>query len=448
MEDLKKTGLASLDGSVLFHPLKVETVVQEDKCEKMKDKKPPEIKQEPVDEHPVGMGIKSEDITDPLRAKLSNLKIEIEPRYAYGDTIHSAGSLSDSEPQTPACKGVGYTIEWGFVSMFFGPCQYFTAPTRRHQDFSEYAVFSLSASRKTVSHVDDNLTHCWYPVSDYHGDAVVRFEIGGLTYQWNTQINSLAFEPLEPQPSAFAVALQLSIVQLFGDVNAAKAMAKQRQEESRHLRVVTPNVIPTGQGRPHQSLSDEGYSSRRSSSDGSSIGSGVLLSPSSPSVEVIISPREMTPPEGLNGCFSGASSKQEIKSAIDRWVDQTAAARRTNHETGNIKCPETGCGASSRRPHALKTHLYSHYGIRPIECGVCSLRVLTDANLARHVRNAHTCPGCPSAAPILDMKTHKLTCSRAAKAAAANKRKKDRARAPAGMSSQPDEGFYGRQTHH
>lgn len=231
--------------------------------------------------------------------------------------------------------------------------EYFVAPIKRHQDFSEYAVFSLSASQRTVSLVDDNSTHCWYPILDYPSDTVVRFGIGGLTYQWNTQINSLAFELPESQPGISGAVAQLNYVQLLDDLNVANDEAKRLQEQSRHFCVVVPNrmnTIPIGQGRPHQ----RGYFSGRSSSGSSSIGSEVSFSPPA---EVMHSPREMGSPVGATGYFSGASAKQE---AIDRWVDGTAAARRTIHETGNMKCPEVGCGASSRRPHALKVCIIPH----------------------------------------------------------------------------------------
>ncbi|KAG8710381.1 hypothetical protein FRC09_000164 [Ceratobasidium sp. 395] len=56
--------------------------------------------------------------------------------------------------------------------------------------------------------------------------------------------------------------------------------------------------------------------------------------------------------------------KQARKEDIDEWVNKAVESRQWSAPGGGIKCPESGCKSSSRRPHALKDHMYTHYDIR------------------------------------------------------------------------------------
>ncbi|KAF8749118.1 hypothetical protein RHS01_10305 [Rhizoctonia solani] len=96
--------------------------------------------------------------------------------------------------------------------------------------------------------------------------------------------------------------------------------------------------------------------------------------------------------------YFGQSPDQKV---IDQWVDHAVTTHQAARDGINLKCPEMGCKASSRRPHALKTHLYTHYGIKPHSCAICNISVLTEANLSRHMKNIHTCPGCLFVAPVV-----------------------------------------------
>jgi hypothetical protein len=66
----------------------------------------------------------------------------------------------------------------------------------------------------------------------------VEFEIGGLSYQWNTQNNTLAYENRRVESGASEH--EQSPVALLNDLDQARALAKKFQEESRHFSIATP----------------------------------------------------------------------------------------------------------------------------------------------------------------------------------------------------------------
>ncbi|CAE7082819.1 unnamed protein product [Rhizoctonia solani] len=269
---------------------------------------------------------------------------------------------ASSAPDTPACKG--YMIESDFVEEFLGKCYYFVAPIQPGQCLSEFAVFSLSPDRRMVSLVDANSSFHHHHIDRSFG-PVVYFTIGDLWYQWNIQYNTLSTPPSDQFGTGSSVpGLNLSIVQLYRNIEEAKALVDSLQD------VNLPALANLGLGSPP--LTNSNTSSPPNIADVPPAFTGVHLFGSSP--------RE--------GYFGASPSREKI----DRWVDDSVKTDQAVRDKEHLKCPETGCNNSSRRPHALKTHLYTHYRIKPYACTRCDISVLTEANLARHMKNGgYTC---------------------------------------------------------
>ncbi|CAE6460363.1 unnamed protein product [Rhizoctonia solani] len=57
----------------------------------------------------------------------------------------------------------------------------------------------------------------------------------------------------------------------------------------------------------------------------------------------------------------GLSPSSEV---IDRWVDHAVDTDQIARQGACLKCPEPRCQHIARLPHALKIHLYTHYGLK------------------------------------------------------------------------------------
>ncbi|KDN40919.1 hypothetical protein RSAG8_07787, partial [Rhizoctonia solani AG-8 WAC10335] len=340
-----------------------------------------------------------EDESKELWIKLENLEIQ----HNKDNEVSSPREPTSPTPDTPACKG--YVIESDFVEEFLGECYYFVAPIQPGQGLSEFATFSLSPDRRMVSLVDENLSFHHYHIDRSFG-PIAYFTIGDLQYQWDIQHATLSTPPssdqLEPGPSASG--LNLSIVQLYKNPEEAKALVDSLQYVN----------LPT-LGLESPPLTNNNTPSPPNVADIPPTFTGAHLFDSSLRTE-----------------YFGPSPSQE---KIDRWVDGSVKNDQAARDGAHLKCPETGCNASSRRPHALKTHLYTHYRIKPYTCTMCDISVLTEANLMRHMKNAHTCPGCHILRSVPVMKAHKAICPRVVMAPSERKvGKQGRNRMPSGRN--------------
>ncbi|CAE6442061.1 unnamed protein product [Rhizoctonia solani] len=344
-------------------------------------------KEEHVDENirlEVG---KKEDEPKRLWVKTDNAELQ----HDEDNEVSSPSESTSSTPDTPACKG--YLIESDFVKEFLGECYYFVAPIQSEQGLPEFAVFSLSPDHRMVSLVDANLSFHHYHIDRSFG-PIVYFMVGNLRYQWDIQHGTLSTPPsdqLEADPSILG--LNLSIVQLYKNVGEAKALVDSLQY------VNLPTLANLSLESPP--LTSSNTSSPPNIAD---------IAPTFTGARLFDSSLKM-------GYFEPSPSQEKI----DRWVDDSAKADQAVRDGAHLRCPEEGCNASSRRPHALKTHLYTHYRIKPYTCTMCDISVLTEANLARHMKNAHICPGCHIVQSIPVTKAHKAICPRIATISSARK---------------------------
>ncbi|CAE6471679.1 unnamed protein product [Rhizoctonia solani] len=325
------------------------------------------FKQEPLEDVAAKVEVEDEESKiNNLRLKISTIKFQPE-----------IDEPSSPTPDTPACKG--YVIESDFAAVFLGGCYYFIAPVQPDRGSSDFAVFSLSPDRRIVSFVDTNSSFHHHHIDQSFG-PIIHFMIGDLPYQWDIQRGTLSFEQVGVGLSVSG--LTLSDVQLYKSLEEAKALVDS-------LRYVNMTTL-ANLALDSPPLTNSNTSSPPNIAD---------LPPTFTGVHLFESP----PGTG----YFGLSPSQEN---IDRWVDDYTKTDHAIRDGANLKCPEAGCDASSRRPHALKTHLYTHYRIKPYACKMCNISVLTEANLLRHMKNAHTCPGCHIVKSIPAMKAHKAVC--------------------------------------
>lgn len=172
------------------------------------------LKKEPMED--IVVKVKAEDEEDSvnyLQLKIDSIKIQTE-----------MDELGSPTPDTPACKG--YVIESDFAELFLGGCCYFVAPIQPNQGPSDFAVFSLSPDRRTVSFVDANSSFHHHHIDRSFG-PIVHFMIGDLPYQWDIQHGTLSFEQVGVGSSV--TELNLSGVQLYKSIEEAKALVDSLQ---------------------------------------------------------------------------------------------------------------------------------------------------------------------------------------------------------------------------
>ncbi|CEL61651.1 hypothetical protein RSOLAG1IB_04401 [Rhizoctonia solani AG-1 IB] len=266
--------------------------------------------------------------------------------------------------ETPASKG--YSIGSEFVEELLGRSYYFIAvvesedPVELGQAYSPCAIFVLSPDTRAVSMVDENSCVHFHHV-DRSSGPIIHFKIGQIAYQWDIQHSTVscvqsATESSTSTPSIF-------YIHLYTDIKEAESIVQGLQSndfdfdfdfEVEDSDPESPNPTDSVGDSPAP-LPDESLPALITGSPKWLFGAGV---------------------------FGPSPSQQDI----DVWVNANQADRDEN----KIKCPVAGCNHSSRRPHALKTHLYAHYRIKPFSCELCGIKVLTEANLARHKKNVCT----------------------------------------------------------
>ncbi|QRV89097.1 hypothetical protein RhiJN_17115 [Ceratobasidium sp. AG-Ba] len=234
--------------------------------------------------------------------------------------------------ESPASKGA-YNIASSIAGVLLGHCKYFVAPLDIQAGQAEEHVFSISVDKNLVSHVD--------PETDVHSDNEFAFRIhednpascfviGGRMYFWNAENCCLDWIELAGAP----------------DFQRFAAVTYDNLEDARD------------QIRPHNTTSGP--------PDTQTAGHPIEIeqvdftptsTPSPPNTTEYYQPVDCPTHE----LMFGVEAKRED---IDNWVDKAATTRQLCTRDGRIECPEAGCTASSRRPHALKDHLYTHYDIR------------------------------------------------------------------------------------
>ncbi|CAE6403745.1 unnamed protein product [Rhizoctonia solani] len=274
-----------------------------------------------------------------FEASSENLKIQCK----------TSGRCNSSAPQspipdTPASKG--YTIESNFVEGILGTTYYFVTPIHSDdplnpgQTHSYYAVFGLSPKMRMVSRVDESSA-----IHFYHHDrspaSVIRFEIGDLSYRWEIQRNTLS-EQVNPELSDLG--FMSSKINLYTDLKEAQTFAQELR-----------------QAQSLQSLHSTGFSI----TDDTTIQSHRFTHSASYSPEVPPTLTETSTFDPLFQVDAGFFAPFPTREAIDAWVDHGVATNQAARDGNRVKCPEPGCDHSSRRPGALKIHLYTHYRIKP-----------------------------------------------------------------------------------
>ncbi|KAH7327684.1 hypothetical protein B0J17DRAFT_217680 [Rhizoctonia solani] len=306
-----------------------------------------------------------------LRLKTDNLN----PPCSIDSESCSPSELASSIPYTPACKGD--TSEPNFLDELRGERRYFIAPMQLDQGLSEFSIFSLDPGRRMISHTDESL-HIHH--IDQSFDSVVNFTIGDLAYKWDT-LNDTLFVG-QPQAGLGTSEFEWSYGQLYSTPEAAKVSVDPQQDANMDTTSLYTLVSPPLTNNSTFSPSD--------------IADDLPTFPETDLFDL---------PSGVG--FFGLSPSQKD---IDGWVSRAVSSHQATRDGTKLKCPEAGCTSTSRRPHALKTHLYTHYRIKPFTCDICALSVLTEANLARHIENVHTCPGCDIEGSIPFIKRHKTVC--------------------------------------
>ncbi|KEP47616.1 hypothetical protein V565_149590 [Rhizoctonia solani 123E] len=300
----------------------------------------------------------------------------IELEHDSDDEVSNPSDLIPS-PYTPTCKG--YSLESDLVKEV-SACYYFVVPVQLEQSLTETAVFSLSPERRMVSlvnHIDANSSFYPYHV-DLSFDTIIHFTIEGLRYQWDTQRGTLTIllsEKLRADSSVRAPE-PLSVC-LHANLEGAMMCEGMLRFDDLTLQDdlgPDPSPSPPTNSDPSTALNVPGM------------------------------PLTCHSPYPLGSLFEvGFFEPSPSQENIDRWVDEIVARHQTTRDGTYLKCPEAGCIDTARRPHALKTHLYTHYGIK----------LLTEANRLRHIRSAHTCPGCGFVGSNSTIKSHMAVCSSA-----------------------------------
>ncbi|CAE6403760.1 unnamed protein product [Rhizoctonia solani] len=258
-----------------------------------------------------------EDVTKELRLKLGNLKIQCD----------TAGSYSPSEPSspipdTPACKG--YIIDSDLANQLLGECYYFVALDQLEQGSPELLAFSLSPIHRMVSRVDENSSFHHYHL-DRSSESIVRFMIGDVPYQWDTRNNTLSSDQLDTVsgPPRFV----RYNIPLYTNLEEAKVYIDLFQWDN--------SQIPNNLAPVSPPLTDDNSASPAS------------LASAPPTLPGTHRP--------FGTGYFGPSPSQK---AIDRWVDFSVTTHQATRDGTNLRCPENGCKASSRRPHALKVYAF------------------------------------------------------------------------------------------
>jgi hypothetical protein len=171
-----------------------------------------------------------------------------------------------------------------------------------------------------VSQVDKkSCFHHYYHVQ--LSEPVVSFRIGDWQYYWDTQNHTLSFESIQTESRSPQLTRHNAL--LYVTLEEAKLCVDTFQWINLPApgNLATPPLSRTGDSTPSPSS----------------------IAGVPPTVTGVNFPF-------ISGYF-GPSASQE---AIDRWVDYSVANDQATRDGTNLRCPETGCKASSRRPHALK----------------------------------------------------------------------------------------------
>ncbi|KAJ1307030.1 hypothetical protein OPQ81_008009 [Rhizoctonia solani] len=159
-------------------------------------------------------------------------------------------------------------------------------------------------------------------------DQIVCFMIGDLQYQWDTLRNTLSIKQPDPEPAASEIGL--FAVHLYTSFEEAKALVDLLQSGS----LAAPST-PSFISPP---LTTDRTPSLHDLTDGSPISAGAPLFDVSTGI----------------GYFGVSPNPEDI----DSWVDGAVMNRTATHDGTKLKCPEPGCNASCRRPHALKARSF------------------------------------------------------------------------------------------
>ncbi|CAE6480614.1 unnamed protein product [Rhizoctonia solani] len=245
-----------------------------------------------------------------------------------------------------------------------------------------FAVFSLIPECRIISFMDANSSFHPYHV-DLSFDSIIHSPIEGLRQLWGTRhgtVSTPSTANLGAGPSVLAP--ELSNLQLYANL-----------EEATYVDI--PQFYD---------LTVQDYLGLDASS------SSLTNSNSSTPLAVAGISSTFNSPQLFDSFELGVLVPFPSQEDIDQWVDKSVARHQTTRDRTYLNCPEPGCTHAARRPHALKTHLYTHYGIKPHTCTMCGISVLTEANRRRHIKTAHTCSVCGFVGSISTIKSHKAVC--------------------------------------
>ncbi|CAE6509555.1 unnamed protein product [Rhizoctonia solani] len=272
------------------------------------------------------------------------------------------------------------------------PTGYFGAPIQSGQGF---VVFGLSQGDRMVFLVDENpyLQHL-----DRSFDSIVHFVIGDLQYRWDTENNTLLTQQLGTGPSGSRP--EWLDVYLYRNLEEAKAFVNRSLTDDfamlAQLELESPPPTDSNASSPPDWLND----SYTNFEEAEALVDHSLFAPLEIESPPLMDSNASSPPNAADASstpaetnlldlsstpgFFGLSSSQ---GEIDRWVDHAVDTDQVARQGAGLQCPEPVCKHVSRRPHALKIHLYTHYGLKPYACRLCNTKCLTPANLDRHVKN-------------------------------------------------------------
>ncbi|CUA75238.1 hypothetical protein RSOLAG22IIIB_11601 [Rhizoctonia solani] len=222
------------------------------------------------------------------------------------------------------------SLSFDVLNATLGKLHYFVAPFESDQGLLGFSVFSLSPDCRTVSFVDANLC-CHLHHIDLSFGAIIQFTIGMLQYEWDTQHDTLSIPlPDQLEVDTNDLAPKSSSVQLYVSLEEVKS----------HVDLLRFDELAI------QDIHNLGaFSSASTSSDASSS--------SRPEVASIPSTSNGAGPSGslFGSRFFGSSPSKED---VDRWVDQAVKNHQSTGDGTYLTCPESNCGHTARRPHALK----------------------------------------------------------------------------------------------
>ncbi|CUA76412.1 hypothetical protein RSOLAG22IIIB_12262 [Rhizoctonia solani] len=207
---------------------------------------------------------------------------------------------------------------------------YFVVPFESDQGLVGFPVFSLSPECRTVSFVDANSCYHLHH-ADLTYNPITQFTIGDLVYEWDIQNDALStLLPNLLEVDSSDLAPKSSSVQLYASLEEAKSYADLLQFDQLVI----------------QDDHDLGASSSASTSRDTS------TSPR-PEVASIPSTSNGAGPSGslFGSRFFGSSPSQED---VNRWVDQAVKNHQSTGDGTYLTCPESRCGQTARRSHALK----------------------------------------------------------------------------------------------